>query len=74
VFHEDAVSVTAAPAYGRGVVVSRPVLGESLLLAISAGLLRQVLNTADTSARARAQPVLFRCADGSLADEEAARQ
>ena len=73
-FHEDAVSVTAAPEYSRGVVVSRPVLGELLLLATSAGLLREALNTADTPARARARLLSFRCADESLADEAGARQ
>jgi hypothetical protein len=52
VFQEDAVSVTAAAERGRGVVVSRPVLGALLLLATSAGLLRQALDTADTPARA----------------------
>ena len=44
-FQEDAMSVTAATGCGRGVVVSRSVLGELLLLATSAGLLRETLDT-----------------------------
>jgi hypothetical protein len=74
VFHKDTVSVTAAPEYSRGVVVSGPLLGRLLLPATSAGFLREALNTADTPARARAQPLSFRCADESLADEVGVRQ
>ena len=72
-FNENAVSLKAAPQYNRGVVVFRPVLGEFLLLATSAGLLPETLNT-DAPARARAQLLSFRCADESLADEAGARQ
>src|SRR5260370_38288362 len=46
------MSVTAAAERSRGVVVSRPVLGALLLLATSAGLLREALDTADIPARA----------------------
>jgi hypothetical protein len=73
VFHKDAVSVKAAPEYNRGVVVFRPVLGELLLLATPAGLLREALNTADPPARARAR-LPFRCAHESLAAVGGARQ
>jgi hypothetical protein len=73
-FHDDAVSVTAAPECSRCVAAFRPVLGELLRLATSEGLLREALNTADAPARARAQLLSFRCADESLADEAGARQ
>jgi len=53
--------------------VFRLVLGELFLLATSAGLLPETLNT-DAPARARAQLLSFRCADESLADEAGARQ
>ena len=72
-FNENAVSLKAAPEYSRGVVVFRLVLGELFLLATSAGLLPETLNT-DAPARARAQLLSFRCADESLADEAGARQ
>ncbi len=48
---EDAVRITAAAEHGHG-VVARPVLVALLLLATSAGLLAETLDTADTPARA----------------------
>lgn len=51
-FQEDAVGVKAAAEYYRDGVVSRTVLGALLLLAASAGLLGEALDTAYIPARA----------------------
>jgi len=52
VFEKNLASVPVAADYSRGVVVSRPGLGALLLLATSAGLLREALDTADIPVRA----------------------
>jgi hypothetical protein len=73
VFHEDAVNITAAPEYSRGVVVALPALGELFLLAAAAGLLRENLEAADTPAHARFWMLSLSCPNESLADEASER-